>query len=407
MVGAVVRDTDHNQFDKGFPMHLRIRGRRIIAAVIASFTFLSPAIAEEPDASNTSILFWPQEQRENGFKNIDQLLPTRQIKAGGGVLELPVELRDLSDLTYQLNGKTYSLEDHMNDLRVGGLLVVRQGKIVYESYGLANNQNSPWIAFSVAKSVSSMLIGAAIQDGFIESVDDPVTDYLPRLRGSSYDGASIKNVLNMASGVAWNEDYFDPQSDVSIAAGYNAMELFDYLNTLPVAAKPGDKFNYSTGETNLVGAIVRAAVGDNESSYLERKIWKPFGMESDASWVIDAKYAAELGGCCINATLRDYARIGLFAMGGGVLADGTRVLPEGWMEASTTPSKGYQGYGYLWWLRSDGTYAAQGIFGQLIWISPQTETIIVTHSAWPAAVGKELGAHRWAMVEAIHKALAN
>lgn len=388
-------------------MHLRIRGIRIIAAVIASFSFLSPAIAQEPDASNTSILFWSQEQRENGFKNIDQLLPTRQIKAGDGVLELPVELRDLSDLIYQLNGKTYSLEDHMNDLRVGGLLVVRQGKIVYESYGLANNQNSPWIAFSVAKSVSSMLIGAAIQDGFIESVDDPVTDYLPRLRGSSYDGASIKNVLNMASGVAWNEDYFDPRSDVSIAAGYNAMELFDYLNTLPVAAKPGDKFNYSTGETNLVGAIVRAAVGDNESSYLERKIWKPFGMESDASWVIDEKYAAELGGCCINATLRDYARIGLFAMGGGVLADGTRVLPEGWMEASTTPSKGYQGYGYLWWLRPDGTYAAQGIFGQLIWISPQTETIIVTHSAWPAAVGKEFGAHRWAMVEAIHKALAN
>lgn len=352
-----------------------------------------------------SILFWSQEQKEQGFGNIDNILPTRKINAAKKFLELPSDLKDLSAVRYTIGERSFSLDEHMDELRVGGLLVVHKGKIVYEKYGLKNDEHTKWIAFSVAKSISSMLIGAAIQDGYIASVKDPVTDYLPRLRGSAYDGATIENVLNMASGVSWNEDYFDPKSDVSQGAGFNAMELFDYLNKLEVAGKPGDIFNYSTGETNLVGAILRAAVGNNESAYLEHKIWQPFGMESDANWVIDNKYAVEIGGCCLNATLRDYARVGLFAMNDGVLADGTRVLPEGWMKASTTPSKGYRGYGYLWWLMPDGTYAAQGIFGQLIWINSKTETIIVTHSAWPKAVGEAFTEHRWGMVDAIHSAV--
>jgi CubicO group peptidase (beta-lactamase class C family) len=381
------------------------RTPRIVLLLVGLFSALSVIAAEESDSMATSMLFWSQDQKEERFRNVGRVLPVREIRAGGEVLLLPSVPRDLSGVTYTVEGKAFSLDKHMETLSVGGLLVLDKGNIVYEKYGLKNDESSRWIAFSVAKSVTSMLIGAAIQDGYIASVDDLVTDYLPRLRGSAYDGATIENVLNMASGVAWNEDYFDPESDVSKAGGFNAMELFDYLNTLEVSGKPGEKFNYSTGETNLVGAILRAAIGNNASAYLEYKIWKPFGMESDASWVIDAKYGAELGGCCLNATLRDYARIGLFAMNDGVLADGTRVLPEGWMKASTSPSKGYKGYGYLWWLMPDGTYAAQGIFGQLIWINPMTETIIVTHSAWPQAVGENLREHRWAMVSAIQDAL--
>lgn len=365
------------------------------------------AIALEPQEQpeTTSLLFWNQVEKERGFRNIDKILPTRKISAGNDVLELPLALQDLSSVKYSLEGQQFTLEDHMQSQKVGGLLVLKEGKIIYENYGLDNNEDSRWIAFSVAKSVTSMLIGAAIQDGYINSVQDSVTDYLPRLKGSAYENASIENVLNMASGVAWNEDYFDPESDVSKAGGSNAMELFAHLNTLKVSGKPGEIFNYSTGETNLVGAILRAAIGNNESAYLEQKIWKPFGMASEANWVIDATYGTELGGCCLNATLRDYGRIGMFAMNGGVLADGTRVLTDGWMKASTTPSKGFKGYGYLWWLRPDGSYAAQGIFGQLIWMDPKTQTIIVTHSAWAKAVGESFTAHRWAMVEAIQKAI--
>ena len=157
----------------------------------------------------------------------------------------------------------------------------------------------------------------------------------------------------------------------------------------------------NTGETNLAGALLRAAIGNNLSTYLEHKIWQPFGMEFDATWMLHESAGGELGGCCISATLRDYARIGIFAMRGGELPDGTRVLPESWMTESTTPSKGFEGYGYLWWLRDDGAYAGLGIFGQLLWIHPASELVIVTHSAWPTAVGRELSEHRWALVEAL------
>lgn len=292
---------------------LPVRAILCCAGFAIGCAFFQTAVAQDEPAPPTSILSLSGPEQVEIFRNFNLVSPTRQIKAGDYTLALPEQLIDLSAARYDLEGRSWTLDDHMASQRVGGLLVLHEGKVVYERYGLGNDENSKWVAFSVAKSVSSLLLGAAIQDGFIESVDDPVTDYLPRLKGSSYDGATITNVLNMASGVGWNEDYADPDSDVSKAAGFNAMELFDYLNTLPVMAKPGKVFNYSTGETNLVGAIVRAAVGNNEATYLEDKIWKPFGMESDANWAMDVKYRSELGGCCINATLRDYGRIGLFA----------------------------------------------------------------------------------------------
>lgn len=188
----------------------------------------------------------------------------------------------------------------------------------------------------------------------------------------------------MASGVSWNEDYADLESDVALAGGANGMTLFNYLSKLPAVASPGARFNYNTGETNLAGAVLRAAIGNNASTYLADKIWRPF-MEHPATW--STVEGGELGGCCIHATLRDYARIGLFALRDGILPNGERVLPEGWMRDATTGSKARADYGYLWWLRGDGAYAAIGIFGQLIWIDPQHEVVIVTQSAWPAATG--------------------
>ena len=342
-----------------------------------------------------------------GYKSIDQIFPVREIKASAEPRVLSSKPMDFGGLSYTVGAEVFTLGDYIERQKLVGLLVVHKGNIVLEKYSYGNDENSPWISFSIAKSVTSMLLGAAIADGFIASTEDLVTDYLPRLKGSAYDGAKIKDVLHMASGVAWNEDYSDPESDVAKAADLNAMDLFNYLNKLPVAARPGEVFNYNTGETNLVGAIVRAAVGNNLATYLERKIWQPFGMESDASWVIDPRYGAELGGCCINATLRDYARIGLFSMADGVLADGSRILPEGWMQVSTTPSASNEAYGYLWWLYPKGVYAARGIFGQLIWINPETETIIVAHSAWSKAVDEESGIHRQAFIEALHAAVNN
>ncbi|MEE4362280.1 MAG: serine hydrolase [Pseudomonadales bacterium] len=377
--------------------------KRIPALLFASM-LVSKVVAAAPAPVDGSLLTWRGEQQLNAYRSMAELAPTRPLEAGAahfGFVEAP---EDLDAVRFPVAGEPMDIASYMARDRVAGLIAVRDGEVRFERYGLGNDRRSRWISFSVAKSVSSMMLGAAIQDGYIRSVDDPVTDYLPQLRGTAYGRTRIRDVLHMSSGVGWNEDYADPASDVSRAGGLNALALYAYLDALPATNAPGAVFNYNTGETNLIGGILRAAVGDNLAHYTSRKLWRPF-MESDATWMADGAYEVELGGCCINATLRDYARIGQFALDDGVLPDGTRVLPEGWMKASTTPSPAYDGYGYQWWLLPDGNFAALGIFGQMIWISPATRTIIAAHGAWPTAVGETLEASQFAMARAIDEAL--
>lgn len=348
-----------------------------------------------------SILLWNDEQRRVGFKNLEHIYPTRRVAAGTDVYALGSRPMDLAAVTYAVDGETFTIKDFLGLDATIGVLVVQNDDVVMEHYAEGNDEQSVWVSFSVTKSVTSMLIGAAIADGLIESVDESVVDYLPRLRGTPYEGSSIKDVLQMASGVAWNEDYTDPESDVARAGGLNGIDLIRYLAKLPRAHAPGEVFNYNTGETNLAGEILRSAIGNNAATYLSAKIWRPFGMQQDANWVIGSLDGGELGGCCISATLRDYARLGIFALRDGVLASGERVLPQGWMEASTEASKGYDGYGYFWWLQDTGSYQASGIFGQKIYIDPARNLVIALHSNAQAAVGSKQHAHISAAIDAI------
>jgi CubicO group peptidase (beta-lactamase class C family) len=345
-------------------------------------------------------LFWSPEQQVAGYRNIDKVFPTRRIVAGGTPLTLPVDVVDLGQVQIRQGDVVMTVDEYFSGQRVAGLLVIKNGTIVYERYGLGNTEDSRWISFSVAKSVVSMLVGAAIEDGYIASVDEKVTDYLPRLKGSSYDQSTIRNILQMASGVQWNEDYADPESDVN-SAPWDTLPLYEYLRHKPVDTEPGTKFNYNTAETNLVGTLLRSAIGNNLSTYLSEKIWRPFGMEADANWMLSEPGGGEMGGCCISATLRDYGRIGLFALNSGRLEDGAQVLPEGWMRESTSPSEAYDGYGYLWWLEGGGTYRASGIFGQGISINPSENVVIAIHSARAAASKDE----DWDLQTALYAAL--
>jgi len=409
-----------------FPVFLLLRqalrplGRGLAAVLIAAVS--TQTLAAEQEASTDeealvatlaqqfaegqiggSILFWNDRERRVGFKNLDRIYPTRSLPASTSPFPLGERPRDLGDLTYTVDAERFTLADFLAHESNVGMIVVQDGDVVLEHYARGNDATTPWVSFSVTKSVTSMLIGAAIRDGFIESVDEPAVHYLPRLRGTAYEGASIEDVLQMSSGVAWNEDYADPESDVALAGGLNGLELQRYLGELPGEHEPGTVFNYNTGETNLVGEILRSAIGNNASTYLNTKVWQPFGMEHDASWVTSGPGAGELGGCCISATLRDYARIGLFALRGGVLPDGRRVLPADWMQRSTRPSRGSDGYGYLWWL-DDGNYAARGIFGQHIRIDPARKLVIALHSNAPAAVDTPYHAHLDAAIDAIRAA---
>lgn len=378
----------------------------LLAACSSAGTPATPATApaaQEAFGAPDKVLFWTPAQQLAGYRNVEKIFPTRTVAAGEPA-SLPSNPKSLADVKYEVEGRTYDLEGFVAHNDIVGLLVIEDGEIAYERYERGNDHESRWISFSVTKSIVSLLIGAAIADGHIESVDDPVVRYLPQLAGTSYDGVTVEHVLRMASGVEWNEDYTDPSSDIGKTARFDADEHITYLATKPRVAEPGARFNYNTGETHLVGALLRAAIGGDLSTYLSKKIWKPYGMEADAVWPTLEVGGAEHGGCCLAATLRDYGRVGQFALDNGVLQDGTAVLPKDWIERSTTPSPGYDRYGYLWWLAGP-TYSAAGIFGQSIWVNPKDRVVIVTHSMWPKATGAEFSAHRSGFFQAVSAAL--
>lgn len=370
--------------------------------------YMDPADDEKYFGHPDDLFSWTAEQQVAGYRNIEKIGPARLVPASTSPRLLPREERDLRDV--QISGEfeeqpfALSLDEYFRTRNVAGLLVIDDGSIIYERYGLGNSEDSRWVSFSVSKSVVSMLIGAAIRDGYIAGVHEPVNLYLPRLNGSPYSRTAIRDLLQMASGVAWNEDYSDPASDVS-QADWETLKLYEYLSSRPRAAAPGETFNYNTAETNLAGNLLRAAVGNNLSTYLHHKIWEPYGMEADAWWPLTEEGGGEFGGCCLAATLRDYGRIGLFALADGRLPDGTRVLPEGWMAESTTPSKGADYYGYLWWLREGGAYAAAGIYGQGIYIDPEEKTVIAVQAAWNVASDQREWRIQAAMFKAIGSAL--
>ena len=354
-----------------------------------------------PEITTRNILFLPQEVREFAFANVDHLAPTRTVAAGNKIKELNYSLLDWDDFRYQVDDELYSLDDFEGREAFRGLIVVQGNNILLEDYADGHEEDTTWISFSVTKSITSMLIGAAIKDGFIASIDDPISDYIIALKGTEYEAVTIRNLLQMSTGIAWNEDYGDPESDVAIAGTYNGERLISYLSGLPRVGAPGALYNYNTAESNLAGELLRSVINVNASSYLEEKIWSSYGMEHNAYWLLSSPNGSETGGCCLNATLRDYARIGLFALDGGILGDGTETFAADWMEISTSPSDQNSGYGLSWWLADEETYYARGIFQQWIYINPNKNLVIATHNNALRANQDEDFRHVQALINAL------
>lgn len=350
------------------------------------------ALLSDPPKNN-NVLFWSQSQRDTGFRMLDQvtfLIKSNKIEASETTRTLP-------------NGKPLNLNMDMEafgeEQKLAGMVIVHNGEIRHEQYGLGFKPNERWTSFSVAKSLTSSLVGAAIKDGDIKSIDDKVSDYISGLKGSPYDDVTIAQLLTMTSGVAWNEDYSDPQSDVALFNAHVPTDghpiIVSYMRTRSRAHEPGTQWNYSTGETNLIGILVSEATGKPVSEYLSEKIWGPYGMEQDATWLV-GEDGHEISGCCIQATIRDFARFGMFALDKGVI-DGASILPEGWIETGTQKqadigAPGY-GYGYQWWTFDDGSFGADGIFGQGIFIDPNRNLVIASNSSWTSALGDKDGEH--------------
>lgn len=385
-------------------------GQPACAQPAATPVALPTPAASAPGRVSGGVLFWSFEEQKAGYPHMEDRFPTRLVKRGATVSPLPVAEQPL-DLSFTFDGLPWTVDDYMTRNRTAGLLVLKDGQVVLERYGLGQTPQMRWTSFSVAKSFSSTLVGAAVRDGRIKSLDDPITAYLPGLKGSGYEGVTIRQVLNMTSGVRWNEDYANPNSDVARFGAEPSVNGSDpvvtYMARLPREAAPGAKWVYKTGETNLVGSLVRAATGRTLADYLSEKLWQPLGMEGDAYWMVDQS-GGEVAGCCLSVTLRDYGRFALFFMRGARLPDGRPVVPDGWVEQATTTTpeavaglQGRGGYGLQWWTTRGTAYRASGIFGQGIWIDPALNLVVVTLSAWPGATDAKAAMARQALIDAI------
>jgi len=317
----------------------------------------------------------------HNFSHMDEAFLSKPLSRGDG---------PTAELSY---GAEYAPPAEVNDWikarDVTALVVLKDGQIVYENYFKGTQPDDLRISWSVAKSYLSALVGILLDEGAIASLDDPVTTYAPKLKGTAYDGATLRNVLNMASGVTFDEDYLDPDSDINKMGRALALggELDDFTASLKdTFTTPGSQWQYVSIDTHVIGMVVRGATGRSVTDLLSEKIITPMGLEYAPYYVTDgAGVAFVLGG--LNLTTRDYARMGQMFLQNGRY-NGQQIVPADWIAASTAPSaptaEGQIGYGYQWWIPQDATegeFMARGVYGQYIYINRADGVVIATNAA--------------------------
>jgi CubicO group peptidase (beta-lactamase class C family) len=350
------------------------------------------------------LLLSPTEQAY-AYRNVDRMFVTRAIRRGTTVL--PLQRGEEISPHYQADGKPHGVDAYSGRANVAGLLVIKDEKIVLERYALGLEENIRWSSMSMIKSLTSTLIGTALQQGAIASLDDSVSKYIPALRGCAYDAVTVRHLITMSSGVRWNEDYTDRNSDVNryskslgdkVPGGVLAL-----MRSLKAEHRPGSQFNYNTGDTYVLGSLVSAATGKTLADYMSETIWSRVCMEFDAFYTLESEAGQEIGGSRAGMALRDFGRFGVFLLRNGVV-DGAPVLPPDWVEQAGRPAfvldpatnrYGATGYGYSWWLDPDGSMVAVGFAGQSLYINRTNKVVIVTLSCQPqppysAAYGVDL-----------------
>ncbi len=312
-----------------------------------------------------------------------------------------------------------TFEEFQRESGTVALLIIRHDTLFYENYLAGYDSAAVVPSFSVAKSFVSALVGIAIGEGFIGSVQDPITKYLPELTAPGFERITLEHVLNMRSGIRFNESYINPFGDA--AKYYYGRNLLKYVAHMQVGEAPNQTFDYISGNTQLLGMIVARATKRPLAQYLQEKIWQPLGMEFDASWSLDSRrHDTEKAFCCLNARARDFAKFGRLYLNKGVW-EGRQIVPRAWVELSAfdpAPTQAnYFMYGYQWWhnnrsepatdttgrgwlrkvnatppprvLRPTGDFFAEGILGQFIYVYPEKGFILVR-------LGKKEGPMSWA-----------
>lgn len=331
------------------------------------------------------------------FHSADQLFLTSRVEASGTRWVLPRAERPL-DFTYDFGGKTHPAADILDRTYTNALIIVKHGKIVAEIYRNQTDAASHFISFSMAKSITSILIGLALADHSIHSVDDQITQYVPELKDSAYDGVTLRQALNMRSGANYVEEYVVAHPHLLSGAfeqSYveNRMRFVSFARAMTRAYPPGEHYSYSTFETCVLGWVLERATHQSITQFMSDRLWKPAGMESYGYWMMDGPpgVGKEFTGGGFNAVARDYARIGLMMLRNGKAGE-RQVVPAAWVHESTVPSARAAadpaepafGYHYQWWpLLDSAAYMARGLQGQEIYVDPATDTVVVKLSYFP------------------------
>ncbi len=338
--------------------------------------------------------------RSANFRNMDTLLPSVAIAPSRTPTPYPVALAP-KDLTYSFDGEQRSVSDFLKRTEGSSLLIIKDGTIVQEEYLNGADQTSRHTSWSVAKSFVSTLIGIARDEGLIKSVEDKVSVYLPELADSAYGEARVKDILQMSSGVDFTENYGTPGGNTVLAmssvqlmlnkAWILGISLDGQLAGYAKLEEPGTRFYYRSSDTHVLSAIIRRLYDRPFEEILAEKLWQPLGMTSKASWSTAA--GVPVGFCCLNATSRDYAKLGSLFLNNGVW-HGKNIVSKTWVDEATVPSddhvqpenaRGNRGYQYQWWVPKDydGEFFANGIWGQSIWVSRKHNMVIVTTATDP------------------------
>jgi len=353
-------------------------------------------------------LFSGSEQYEN-FNRMTELYPTTTMAAA----ETPYQFEDGEPISlpasFVYKGTVVESETFLAETDTSALLVVHDGKVRFERYMPTGGRGVNWFSASVAKSFISAAVGIAVAEEHIASIEEPITKYAPSLAGSAYDGVRIKDILQMSSGVRWNEDYSDPESDISRFGQIMAVggSMNEFAGTLDRESEPGTVNHYNSMDTQVLGMLLVGATGRTITDYMAEKLWRPLGMESDAYWMVDSK-GMEMAFGGLNATARDYAKLGeLYRLGG--LWNDAQIIPEAWVRASVTPDAPHLtpeakaddpfpvGYGYQWWIPAsdEGEFSAIGVYNQFIFVNPSRNLVIVKLSAFSDyAISLEESAYR-------------
>ncbi|MFC4349015.1 serine hydrolase domain-containing protein [Kordiimonas lipolytica] len=339
--------------------------------------------------------FYDVEHLTENYRNTKEFFNTTTVHASGTPSAFDYDLKPITD-SYIYDGEERSIKDLMVETGTTGLLVAKDGTILFEEYYQGQKADDRHIQFSVTKSFISALFGIAMHDGLIDDLDDPVTKYLPEFKGTGYDGVTLRHVLTMSTGIRFTEDYGDLTSDVnrmSMTIGTGG-SLDEFATSLPRDREPGTYNDYVSVNTHVLGMILKRVTGQTITQLLEEKIWQPLGMEQDAYFLIDG-HGMEVAMGGLQASLRDMARMGRLYLNEGRWGD-EQIVPVEWVKASVTPEAPHLmpgadnpgsetpfGYGYQWWIPTNphGDFFAAGIYHQFIYVDPTTGIVIAKTSA--------------------------